>query len=311
MSAVINYKEYDFKESTVIKPQSTHESKHDNYKYTRVVIDSRDRNLSYFSTPSTYEISLPDDIEDVVAAELQIMDLPFSAYMIDENNCVLHMSLNSGLDLVQVTIPKGDYTTTSLPTAIEAAAVNMGINLTVTYLPERDNFKFTMSQPFILSFIGEEVKYHSSSLVSDTEFTTTYKKNSMAKVIGFGPKTYLSHLDATTSKHTLFSEFRKSFRENKYIIMHIEQITINQSINSIIHKSFAVIPPRAVDMNLYQIYQIRKNLNPPIAKLGKLKIRFTNHYGQPYDFQNQDHRFDIIFESLKSPRRYHSYFVNS
>lgn len=307
MDPVINYKEFDFRDSTVIKPQSSTENKHDNKKYTRVIVDSRDRNLSFYDTPAQYEISLPEEIEDVIAAELQIIDLPFSAYMIDENNCILHISVNNA-EHKQVSIPKGDYTASTLATVIEESAALNNIYLKLFYLVEKDSYRFELDQPFSFFFKGDDIKYN--SVFVDSQSTLTYKRGTIAKVIGFGPKIYASLL-GPNNKHIITSEFRKNFKENKYIVMHIEQISINQSINSIIHKSFAVIPPKAVDMNLYQVFQIRKSLNPAIAKLNKLKIRFTNYHGQPYDFQNQDHRFDIIFESFQNPRRYQSYFLNS
>lgn len=298
---IINYKEFDFANSSVIKPMQDKE-KHDNRRYTRVVVDSRDRNLKYFPTPSQFEVSLPEDIEDVVGAELQIVDMPFTAYMISNKNNILYMQIGS--DQMQVIISPGDYTPEQLASTIETHVLSQaGVSMEVTYDPTKDSYKFAMSQAFSFKFAGPEVRYTKTS--NEGQTTLTYKENAFAKVIGFGPKDYNSTPENVTQ--VIYSEFRKNFNENKYIIMHVEQISLNQSINPILHKSFALIPNKSYDLNIYQQFLLKKTLNPPIPKLGRIKVTFTNYYGEPYDFQNHDHRFDIIFESYQHPRRYHSY----
>lgn len=301
---VINYNEFDFSKSAVIKPISNGDD-HDNKRYTRVVVDSRDRNLKYYPTPSQYEIGLPEDIEDVVGAELQVVDIPFTSYLIDKHNNKLSFIYDSVT--YHVTISKGDYTPESLANKIQEDVLNQtSVALTVTYVAHRDSYDFSMDKPFSFLFNGPDERYTMTS--NEGQTTLTYDKTSIAKVIGFGPYTYTSVVRG--SLHVLESEFKKNFNEHKYIVMHVEQISLNSSSNPVLHKSFALIPQKINDLNVYQTFQLKKTLNPPIPKLGRLKISFRNYLGEPYDFQNHDHRFDIIFESYKHTRRYHSYITN-
>lgn len=305
--SVINYKEFNFTDSAVIKPVANQEQ-NENRKFTRVVVDSRDRNLKHFPNAAHYEIPLPDEIEDVVAAEVQIVHMPLAAYMVDANNNTLVVSTSASLNPVTVVMPVGDYTPSTFAATLQDAATDAGLTLTIAYEIEKDYFKFEMSQPFSFLFKGPDINFSSST--NDGQSTTTYRKGCIARLAGFGPKSYSSALNSS-GKHQLYSEFRKNFTDNRYVVMHIEQISLNHSINPTLHKSFALIPPKASDLNMCQPFQLRKSLSPPIAKLARLKLTFRNYYGELYDFQNQDHRFDIIFESFQNPRRYHSYIGSS
>jgi hypothetical protein len=36
--------------------------------------------------------------------------------------------------------------------------------------------------------------------------------------------------------------------------------------------------------------------HPPLNKLAKLKVSFTDLAGKPYDFDGQDHHFELLFK---------------
>jgi hypothetical protein len=44
-----------------------------------------------------------------------------------------------------------------------------------------------------------------------------------------------------------------------------------------------------------------KRWTPPLSRVGRLMIQFLDADGEQYDFQNQDHRLELMFEVLAPP----------
>lgn len=280
-----------FLDNAVIEPPEVKPDFESYKKYTRVAVDSKDRDLVLFPNQNTYEVRLDDEIEDVVNAQLLNIEIPLSNYLINEYYRDFYVAIGSG-GFSQVSIDIGDYTETELATEITTklnAAFSGSATFDVTYVAKLDNFLFKCTTLFQLRF--------------DTAF---------ARILGFKEgSTYTSSATGTTPMtRSIVSPYRKDFDYNNYIIMGIEQFDINKSNSNILNKSFALINKRYRDMNISDDPQIRKHFSPPLSRLTKLRITFKDRFGNPYNFNNLDHHFEILLESYKQKRKYQNIFYS-
>ena len=273
--------EYD--KHAIIKPPESSEFDNDK-KYTRLVVDSTYRDQSQYPNPNDYYFVFDDDITDVASAKLMSMDIPFSTYIINMYFNKLWVSVGTDAEVV-VTLPLGNYDTVELAAMMQSAlnASIVGATFTVTYNRTLDKYTFSATTAFSLNFAG--------------------KTNNLSALLGFDGRNYTS--DGT---NTIVAPFRCNFEFNKYIVMCIDQFDNNKSNTKPLNKSFAVITQKYFSLNLADEPNIVKNFNPPLGRLLKIHITFFDKYGNLYDFQNMDHRFEILFQSFKQRRKYHNIF---
>ena len=262
--------EFDYSKSAIIKPpfeqpKNLHDTKN---KITRIVIDSRDRDTTLFPTPAQYEVMLQDDIDEVTSVELCMAQVPLMAYNVSQYNN--RVAVNG----TQYVVPVGNYDGASLATALTSAT-----GLTVTYNAIADNLTFTSTGAFTINGTG-----------------------TINKMLGF-----LTGRDYSTvgMTYAITAPYRVNLLDNRYVVLSIDQVTLNNSINPVIHRSFALLSPKMQDLNYIETQcKTIKYLNPPIARLHKVRLTFRDYYGNLYDFQNHDHRIELVFESRKHLLRY-------
>lgn len=77
------------------------------------------------------------------------------------------------------------------------------------------------------------------------------------------------------------------------IVMHIEDFEQFDSQSKPSKDAFAIIPVRGeintIDSNNENIIGNIKYFNPPLPRLQKLRLKFLDRYGNPYNFQGRDH----------------------
>lgn len=305
---IIKYDEFEFEKSTIIKPPSHNTDIEGERKFTNVIIDSRDRNVEAYPSPSDYLIDLYEELQDITACELVVADIPFKAYIVNEGNNIIYASQAGNIK--QIIIPPGDYPPDDLATQIRNSIQSLvgsvtGASWSVVYDPLVDKFLFYSSAPFSFNFIVEEASTGKKS----------YPPQSMAKLLGFNKQLATSVLSTDvpdpTKPYVIKAPYRKNFDEHNYIVLDIESFSTNNSVNSVVNKSFGVIPKSSTDMNIItNNYKVRKIFNPPTPRIAKLRIRFKDVNGNLYDFQNHDHRLELVFEGYKQVRRYRSYIDN-
>jgi hypothetical protein len=61
------------------------------------------------------------------------------------------------------------------------------------------------------------------------------------------------------------------------------------------HRAFAIIPRTNPSIAVDDMYPFKKSWTPPLARVSRMRVAFTDPDGMPYDFQNQDHRIDVLF----------------
>ena len=274
---ILDHTGFDYKNSVIIKPPfSQPTNKEIGKQFTRIVIDSRDRDINLYPTPSKYVYHLDQDIEEVTSAEVIIMDVPLSGYIINNNNNVLTIIWPDDFQQ-KIIIPVGNYDGPRLAEMLQ----NLINDSQITYNPVQDNITFYGYVPFSLDFTSKDSK-------------------AIAAILGFSKGIYVSPVTST---------YRINLNVNNYVVMNIEQFNINISSNNVIDRTTALIHYKPISINYVSFanMQIKKFFNPPIARLNKLKLSFMDYYGNPYDFQNQDHRIEILFESKKNLSRYTHY----
>lgn len=295
---IVDYNEDDYYQSAVIRPPKDFKFFEADTRHTRIIVDSRIRDKSLFPNPNNYEIPLEDDINDVREARLVSMEIPMPMYLINPHFNKLYFRIAS-IDYV-ATVPSGDYSAVELAAAIEAAmnelvpTVVVG-DFKVTYNARLDNFEIRCESAFTLLF-GETV---SSAWIE--------KPNALSMLLGFSAhKNYYSEVDAADASfpNLVRSEYRRNFEYNNYLIMDIDQFDVLKSVDRDLNKSFAVIPKDYSLLNIADEASIIKTFSPPIGRLAKLRIKFYDRFGNPYDFQNMDHRFELIVTSFKQRRKY-------
>lgn len=288
-SEITNINDDDYIKYGVIKPPS--EFFQDNHKFTRIVVDSRIRDTSLYPSPNDYYIPFDDDINDVISAQLLYIDIPFTNYLINQYFNSINVTYKVGgiTDTTKtIIVNSGDYTNTTFLTALQDAFdTSFGIGaITVSYYPILDNYIFTSLYYFSLNFDGA--------------------KNSLAMLLGFNKnKTYIA---SNPSNWIITSEFKRNFNYNNYIILDIDQFDLLKSIDRDLNKSFAMIPLNYDSLNISDHPKYIKIFSPPIPRMTKLHIQLSDRFGNPYDFQNQDHRFEILITSFKQKRKYGNIF---
>lgn len=264
----------------------------------RVVIDSRERNISLFPNPNQYEIAFADDILHVKSIRLLSSAFPFVSYLINNNNNLIHFAI--GATTYTATVSIGNYTTTTLAAAIESA-LNTAVGNTwfkVEYNSVKDNYKIRCNTAFGLIFTGQTFT-HPTSNGTDIALIS----GSIGKVIGFGIANYISQTQVTGDAfvNVIESEFRKNFEIDNYMILKLDSIELNKNTTKGINASFAIIGKTLSTHQQYDLHQYYKSFTQPIGRLTKLRISITDFYGNLYDFQNYDHRFELLIESQPNP----------
>jgi hypothetical protein len=272
-----------YSKHSVIKPSQ--DSFDNNFKYTRIVIDSRVRKSNLYPSQNDYYLEI-DEIEDILSVQLVYIDIPFVNYLINKYFNTLNVIYNG--TLYDVVLPIGDYSDSDFLTTMQASldsTLGTG-NVTITYNTHLDNYTFTSVNPFGFNFQNI--------------------KNSLAMLLGFNDiKNYTATL---ATNYILNSEFKRNFKYNNYIIFDIDQFDLLKSSDPSLNKSYAVIPLNYDTLNLADNPHYIKIFSPPLPRLLKLHLQFSDRFGNPYDFQNHDHRLEILFTSFKQKRKYGNIF---
>jgi len=148
------------------------------------VIDSRERNTELYPSPSSYAVTLDEDVTDVVSARIVDADIPFPRHLVHENNNKLYVTESAAVlngentadyeytnNVVRIEIPTGDYSVERLRQELESQmnANLQATSVTVTHDTLKDKFTFTSSlvnsagEPlgFAMLFRGQ-MTYHGS-----------------------------------------------------------------------------------------------------------------------------------------------------
>jgi hypothetical protein len=289
----------ELEKNAIIRPPSTAVLDPNDRAVHQIFVDSRYRDKSLFPRPDCYEISLHDDVSDVISASLMYASVPFTAYLISEHNRNIIVLDPSGAEH-RVQLDVGDFSDDDLLSHIQARmdASSLGAGFaTVAYNKTRDNYTFASSAgAFALRFASGRGTAH--------------------ELLGFDEGDYPSNSDAPPFSVT--SPFRRN-REHHldYIMLAIDEFRLLKSgADARVEKCFALIPRNATGRDGESSFNTgserisyTKYFSPTIPRLTKLRVNFYDKYGNPYDFQNVDHHFEIQLTCYKQQRKYQSIFT--
>ncbi|MEW5315007.1 MAG: hypothetical protein WDW38_006464 [Sanguina aurantia] len=114
-------------------------------------------------------------------------------------------------------------------------------------------------------------------------------------------------------EYAVLPTFRRDSHTNPAIILSINNATVNtannnnldinkMSLNSTVNQSFAVLTPSRTLLCASTNELPFKTFNPPIAQLTQLSISFQTYDGNPVDFQNHEHRLELLLTSIRSAK---------
>lgn len=158
----------------------------------RYVVDSCQRDCSKYPRTNEFVIDLEHDLRDVISIELIKGCLPYTGYIINENNNKLFFQETLGMTLV-AEIPVGDYTPNELATALESAMNSaFGVSSNYTVTDNTATRKFTISSDLsggdnIFRLIFNDCE---CGLEPDCDTCEVCRKNTCRKYIqgSLGPK---------------------------------------------------------------------------------------------------------------------------
>lgn len=281
-----------FKEHAIIPPP---ESK-DVFRTKRILIDSRDRNTKLHPNPNQYTIKIDEGLEDVVSVELAISDFPFNEYNITVNNNRLHVSVQSSPNVYQeITIKPGKYDGEQLAEALQMRLVEIITSSGVSFDVITSTLTFSGMDGCTFNFKNETPrKFDDDNLVYD------YRPRSIGRVLGFLPEAYLASTEPLTAPHPV------DLRNESYIIMNLQRAKVYLSQNNVANQCFAILRLENNDkwLSTLNTEPVRKSFKPPIPDMSSLRFKFVDYYGNAYDFQNKEHRFELIVKTLKQGRKY-------
>ena len=276
------------KEQMVIKPKQKYtdmmQDIKDDRKYTSVydlIIDSKDRNYDNYPEPNNYIIDLNTIYKDIISIELISTIVPRSQYIINNSNNTIHF--NEGGDDLVATITEGNYTISTLMSALKTAMELVG-GLTYTFTENTLTNKITISASgtYSLLFNGGTETYLDST-------RTVYKENSIGSILGY-KRTDLSGSTSYTGQN------QYNINGENYLLMEIKDLeNLNGSVvgNTIGNNFCKIILNVENNENKYftnlQDYLCKKYFDPLLHKLSQLNIKFYTYNGSLYDFNGLEH----------------------
>jgi hypothetical protein len=259
-----------------------------------LVVDSRDRNYDIYPNANQYRIRLPETIHNVIRVELIAAEVPRTQYNIDMRNNILHFieETNPTTELI-ATISKGEYTNSSLATAIKTALDTAGVlTYTVTHNPTTNKYTISATGNFKLLFEGTNEQYD----VNNTR--STYRDNSIGNTIGFSR----NDTDFGTS---FTSTNRVNLGGEKYIYLKVNDFNvINTTWQNHNLKYFAKILFDDATLGGFEFYTNNsgfpniKYFSPPLGSLDTLDIEYRNYDGTLYNFNGHDASFTLLIHTV-------------
>lgn len=258
---------------------------------TSFVIDSRDRDLTRFPLPSHYEISLDEAVHDVIRMRLLVADVPFASYLIQSTNNSIQAVIpgtTTTPTVINATIPVGDYLGHTLAAAVQAALqanTSTGqYQFTAEYSTLTDNIIVTCTLEFSLVFAPA---------------------GSAALELGFAVGTTNYAVPSSPTSFVATPPFRRNSNLNPSLVLSIIPACVNTSINEHVNQSFAILTPNRSALSAAGEALSQKSFHPPIARFSRFTVDFSNYDGTPVDFQNHDHRIEILLTSLRAAKYMH------
>lgn len=257
-------------------------------------IDSRDRDRTLFPSAGNYTVKLPRIYGNVEKVELLDVQLPTSFYVFDATNSSMTVSLYTGggatLHTTEtVTIPSGNYNSSTLLTAVQDA-------MDAAFIADGVTFTVTLNTTNLLLTFTNDLGYY-------MEFDTTTGVGSggtdwgLAYYLGFDKETTSTRATTLTAPNTI------NLNPVTYVYLDIDplnhlDISGRDGTEGVQKYAFAKIPLPDVSFNIMYLDSKTVSippavLTPPVAKLERLRIKWKKYDNTLVDFNDTEHSFQL------------------
>lgn len=286
------YENFDFKNSSIIQPPIKNPENKIATKMKYILIDSRDRNIYTYPNNNKFTIKLDEVIKDVLEIELISAYVPNTGYTINQNNSFIYSSIdmNGSPHVNNATAGLLGYWTSS-EADITALLTIIGKECcggSSTPTNVNNEIKYTNGTNFIsYSKRTKKITINSKEDIFFVDSSKNYLTKSMGELLGFREN---------ISKNTdVIATTSLNFSQNDYILLHLEnferfegRISNNNAVKNAYAKLHLGNGTRNVFFGRIKAFTNALSMNPTLQKLDRFDIKFTDYYGNLYDFNNGD-----------------------
>ena len=285
------YENFDFKNSSIIQPPTKNPENKISTKLKYILIDSRDRDINTYPDNNKFTIKLDEVIKDVLEIELISAYVPNTGYTINQNNSFIYTNINMSTNVVNNTTTDllGYWTLTKDDIVALLNILGPLICGNQSNAATTSNFKFTGAGGCFISYSTrtKKITIKPNTDIYFVDSSKNYLTKSMGELLGFRENiTQNTITEATTPLN---------FSQNDYILLHLEnferfegRISNNNAVENAYAKLHLGNGTRNVFFGRIKAFTNALTMNPTLQKLDRFDIKFTDYYGNLYDFNNGD-----------------------
>lgn len=259
--------------------------------YTRIVVDSADRDRVSHPTPSSYVVHLPYDIFNVCSVRLVSALMPSKqAYLVGAGDPQRVPVNLSGGETAVAMLPYGDYA----ESADVAAALQTSLLDAAASVSASNDFEVSVDERLDRYVIRST---HGFSIDGSKMHPAT------VQMLGLRQGTVqVATYDASQAPWpwVCAAPFRKCmdapYRSSAVMRLHLPSAELLVSASQTLNRSFAILTPGPSNKDTTGM-PYEKRWVAPVSRLSRFNVEFVDVFGSPYDFQNQDHRLEFVIES--------------
>lgn len=254
---------------------------------TRFVVNSADRDLQAHPTPASYVVHMPSDTFNVCSIKLVSAIMPKKlAYVVSAGEAQRVSLVQSTAQAATATLPPGDYTSASDVAAAMGVALNaasasnqfaVSVDTRLDRLVIRSTAQFSIDasrmHPATVQVLGLAAGRPQAAAFDDDGSGFPWVLNVPHCVC----------LDA-------------QYRSSAVLRLRLPSTELLKSASQTLDRAFAILSPGPNNMDVSCAY--KKQWTVPVSRLSRFHVEFVDLFGEPYDFQNQDHRLEFLVESM-------------
>ena len=281
-------------------------------------VDTNDRDITKWPNPCEFEVSCPQNYNNIESIRLLNIQTPNKFYNISEylQNNKFKIDINGNKEII--TLDDGYYTIEKLVNSL-----NNSTNITVKYNEVNNKIYFGHNESFNIEFNSVDLVYNNCNNSNYNNIYRQHSKWGLGAILGFNKEKVSSFIQSEKKKFQYEStdwsqgdqiiEPQKALDLDEYQNIYIEIDKLNKSdeikpfvvdkINNtnsgIMNSFFAKVPiikneqNQSINAKDFCIEGV-SYFQPPLEKISKLKIKIRYHNGLLVDLQN--YNISMTFE---------------
>ena len=263
----------------------------------KLVVDSRDRDLTLYPESNDYVYKCPEEYKDVISAELVLGDFPNSGYNIYSKNN--EMIIESGEISQKILVPFGEYTNTALINILNGS----GGDLFKTFSDANIYFNFSLDTN------NNRIKMQSNKeFTFNLDYTLNNRYQKKYTASGFQRfncdqgdiNNYYGSIKYYSIDRTLGFDRKMHTAENKYLPMNYK--CINNQNNAVLENIIATFSAILSDKseNGYNMYDVSWTSDEDTREIYSVGDYIEFQAGEIYRIVNVINKKTIRIEDFKS-----------